>query len=247
MLDRGPARRGRHAAPSRRRVAQQAARAAPGRPGRSEPRRAPARRRDRRPLPLVSGSRRRFAARLKAADPVLEAMGHAMEQELERIFRLMALLFPDVGGLHDAYVGVALLERPSCAPTPSSSSTTCSSPSCARLMVPLLDGQVTTDERIELAERSGRCAARDRRTGGRPRCWPARMRGCDRARCTRSARCSYGLWRANCIGSKPVRTRCCKRTCKAARRRLAGEPWRQAAELPATRPLRTWTPGVGAG
>ena len=43
--------------------------------------------------------------RLKEDDPVLQAMEHAMEQELDRIFRLMALLLPHVG-LHDAYVGL---------------------------------------------------------------------------------------------------------------------------------------------
>ena len=38
---------------------------------------------------------------------VLLALHQTMEQELERIFRLMALLF-DGHGLHDAYVGVTL-------------------------------------------------------------------------------------------------------------------------------------------
>ena len=43
--------------------------------------------------------------RLRPGDPVLEAMGNSMEQELERIFRVMALLLPHAG-LHDAYVGL---------------------------------------------------------------------------------------------------------------------------------------------
>ncbi len=36
---------------------------------------------------------------------MLHAMERAMEQELDRIFRLMGLLLPHVG-LHDAYVGL---------------------------------------------------------------------------------------------------------------------------------------------
>src|SRR4029450_7294435 len=44
-------------------------------------------------------------AQLKRDDGRAPARRHSMEQELERIFRLMALLLPQTG-LHDAYVGV---------------------------------------------------------------------------------------------------------------------------------------------
>ena len=44
-------------------------------------------------------------ARLREDDPVLQALHRSMEQELERIFRLMALLFRG-SALHDAYVGL---------------------------------------------------------------------------------------------------------------------------------------------
>jgi len=74
-----------------------------------------------------------------------------MEQELERIFRLMALLLPQTG-LHDAYVGVR------------SSNTTIRAnalefldnvlkPELRQVLVPLLDSQVTVQERIQLANR----------------------------------------------------------------------------------------------
>jgi AAA family ATP:ADP antiporter len=89
--------------------------------------------------------------RLKDDDPAIEALRHSMEQELERIFRLMALLFPQ-GGLHDAYVGVR------------SSNTTVRAdaleflenvlkPELRHVLVPLLDSHVTLEERIELANR----------------------------------------------------------------------------------------------
>ena len=86
--------------------------------------------------------------RLKDDDPALEALRHTMEQELERIFRLMALLFPHTG-LHDAYVGVR-----------SSNQTVRANaleflenvlkPELRNVLVPLLDSQVTLEERIAL-------------------------------------------------------------------------------------------------
>ena len=87
----------------------------------------------------------------KDDDPVVEALQHTMEQELERIFRLMALLFPHTG-LHDAYVGVR------------SSNTVVRAnaleflenvlkPELRHVLVPLLDSHVTIDERIELGNR----------------------------------------------------------------------------------------------
>ena len=61
-------------------------------------------------------------AQLKRDDAVIDALRHSMEQELERIFRLMALLLPQAG-LHDAYVGVRSSNPPS-GPTRWSFSTT---------------------------------------------------------------------------------------------------------------------------
>lgn len=88
---------------------------------------------------------------LRPDDPVLAALRTSMEQELERIFRLMALLFPQAG-LHDAYVGLR-----------SASGTVRANalefvdnvlpPELRRVLVPILDSQVSVDERIELANR----------------------------------------------------------------------------------------------
>lgn len=88
---------------------------------------------------------------LKDDDPIVEALRHSMEQELERIFRLMALLFRGPA-LHDAYVGVR------------SSNTLVRAnalefldnvlkPDLRQVLVPLLDSHVSIDERIALADR----------------------------------------------------------------------------------------------
>ena len=88
---------------------------------------------------------------LKATDPVLQAMHHSMEQELERIFRLMNLLYTQEG-LHDAYVGLR-------APNPAIRANALEfldnvlKPELRPLLVPLLDSQVTIEERIQLADR----------------------------------------------------------------------------------------------
>ena len=91
-------------------------------------------------------------ASLKEDDPVLEAMRHAMEQELERIFRLMALLLPADGPARCLCRRSARRIRSS-APTRSSSSTTCLKPELRPILVPLLDAQVTIEERMSLADR----------------------------------------------------------------------------------------------
>jgi ATP:ADP antiporter, AAA family len=89
--------------------------------------------------------------RLKEDDPVLQAMENAMEQELDRIFRLMALLLPHVG-LHDAYVGVRSKDELVRANSLELLDNVLQ-PELRQLLVPLLDSQVTTAERIELANR----------------------------------------------------------------------------------------------
>jgi AAA family ATP:ADP antiporter len=87
-------------------------------------------------------------AQLKEDDPALEALRHSMEQEVERIFRLMALLFPQAG-LHDAYVGV----RSSNAGVRANALEFLENvlkPELRHVLVPLLDSHVTLDERIQL-------------------------------------------------------------------------------------------------
>lgn len=90
-------------------------------------------------------------ARLKEDDPVLQAMRHAMEQELERIFRLMALLFPATG-LHDAYVGVRS-SNPIVRANALEFLDNTLKLELRQVLVPLLDSQVTTEERVALADR----------------------------------------------------------------------------------------------
>jgi ATP:ADP antiporter, AAA family len=90
-------------------------------------------------------------AQLREDDSMLQALHRSMEQELERIFRLMALLFRG-SALHDAYVGLR-----------STSSAMRANalefldnvlvPDLRRVLVPLLDSQVSVEERIAIADR----------------------------------------------------------------------------------------------
>jgi ATP:ADP antiporter, AAA family len=88
---------------------------------------------------------------LKEDDAVIQALGHSMEQELERIFRLMALLLPQAG-LHDAYVGVRS-SNPTVRANALEFLDNVLKPELRRVLVPLLDSQVTVDERIAIANR----------------------------------------------------------------------------------------------
>lgn len=90
-------------------------------------------------------------ARLKEDDPVLEALKHSMEQEIERIFRVMALLLPRAG-LHDAYVGVRSA-NPIVRANALEFLDNVLKPDLRHILVPLLDSQVTVDERLDLANR----------------------------------------------------------------------------------------------
>lgn len=89
--------------------------------------------------------------RFKDEDPVVEALRGSMEQELERIFRLMALLFPQAG-LHDAYVGVRS-SNPAVRANALEFLDNVLKPELRHVLVPLLDAHVTMAERIQLADR----------------------------------------------------------------------------------------------
>ncbi len=126
---------------------------------------------------------------LKESDPVLQALRHAMEQELERVFRLMALLYPE-GGLHDAYVGLRAA-NPIVRANALEFLDNVLQPELRQVLVPLLDAQVT-DRRAHRDRESRRwCARGDDRSGARRRCWRAKTRGCARVRSTRSAPCRF--------------------------------------------------------
>ena len=88
-----------------------------------------------------------------ASDPVLVAMRRSMEHELERIFRLMALLFPEAD-LQDAYVGLR-----SANPVIRSNALefldNVLEPHLRQVVVPLLDPQTTLAERVRIADRLG--------------------------------------------------------------------------------------------
>ena len=114
-------------------------------------RRAAARRGDRRPLPVVSGARAAARRSSRRTTRSSQALRHSMEQELERIFRLMALLFPQAG-LHDAYVGVRS-SNPTVRANALEFLDNVLKPELRHVLVPLLDSQVTVEERIEIANR----------------------------------------------------------------------------------------------
>ena len=86
---------------------------------------------------------------LKDDDPGLEGFRRSMDQELERIFRLMGLLVPGPG-LHDAYVGVRS-GNPTVRENALEYLDNVLKPDLRRVLLPLIDSQVTIPERIALA------------------------------------------------------------------------------------------------
>jgi AAA family ATP:ADP antiporter len=90
-------------------------------------------------------------ARLEEDSTILEALRQSMEQELERIFRLMALLYPGTA-LHDAYVGVRSPDGMVRANALEFLDNILK-PDLRQVLVPLLDSHVTVEERIVMADR----------------------------------------------------------------------------------------------
>ncbi len=90
-------------------------------------------------------------AQLREDDPILQTLHRSMEQELERIFRLMALLFRG-SALHDAYVGLRSTNSALRANALEFLDNVLQ-PDLRKVLVPLLDGQVTVEERIAIADR----------------------------------------------------------------------------------------------
>jgi AAA family ATP:ADP antiporter len=90
-------------------------------------------------------------ARLEEDSTILEALRQSMEQELERIFRLMALLYPGTA-LHDAYVGVRSPDGMVRANALEFLDNILK-PDLRQVLVPLLDSHVTVEERIAMADR----------------------------------------------------------------------------------------------
>jgi hypothetical protein len=88
---------------------------------------------------------------LRSGDPVMVAMRHSMEHELERIFRLMSLLFPEAQ-LQDAYVGLRSA-NPVIRANAIEFLDNVLEPHLRQLVVPLLDPQTSLRERIVIADR----------------------------------------------------------------------------------------------
>src|SRR4029077_20170463 len=134
--------------------------------------------------------------RLRPGDPVLEAMGNTMEQELERIFRVMALLLPHAG-LHDAYIGLRS-SNPIVRGNAIEFLDNVLKPELRQVLVPLLDSSVTVEERIALANTLGGAPLETRAEAGTTLLasedgW---LRSCA---CMPSARCSSRGWSTNSI------------------------------------------------
>src|SRR5690606_21745692 len=83
--------------------------------------------------------------------PVLAPLRTAMEQELERVFRLLKLLHPHQD-LHSAYVGVQST-NPVVHDNALEFLENILTPQLRQLLVPLLDSQVPTSQRVALANR----------------------------------------------------------------------------------------------
>lgn len=86
-----------------------------------------------------------------ADDPVTRGLRESMNQELERIFRLLQLLFP-VHDIHSAYVGLQS-RNPLIHDNALELLDNVLRPQLRSLLVPLLDSEVSVEERTELANR----------------------------------------------------------------------------------------------
>jgi AAA family ATP:ADP antiporter len=86
---------------------------------------------------------------LKDDDPGLDGLRRSMDQELERIFRLMTLLVPGPG-VHDAYVGVRS-GNPTIRENALEYLDNVLKPELRRLLLPLVDSHVTIEERTAIA------------------------------------------------------------------------------------------------
>ena len=171
-------------------------------------RRAGARRGNRRALSVVSGARpvARTPQRRRSG---LEGCDRSIDQELERMFRLMTLLVPGPG-VHDAYVGVRSGE-PDGPRERARYLDNVLKPDLRRLLLPLIDSHVHNRGAHRYGQSDRRRPARDGRTGDRGRCWRAKIRGCDRAAPMRSARCDCTTSSPNCTSSRrPTNPRCAR-------------------------------------
>src|ERR1700736_3809393 len=86
-----------------------------------------------------------------AEDPVARALAESMQQELERVFRLLGLLYPHLD-IHSAYVGLQS-KSVSVHDNALEFLDNVLKPQLREMLVPLLDGKITVHERARLAGR----------------------------------------------------------------------------------------------
>lgn len=89
--------------------------------------------------------------RLASGEGAVETLPPPMEQEIERIFRLMKLAFPRIA-MHDAYVGVRSA-NPVVRANALEFLENVLKPELRNVLLPLVDGHVTIEERIARANR----------------------------------------------------------------------------------------------
>ena len=88
---------------------------------------------------------------LESSDPVVQALRDSMNQEVERIFRLLKILFPHFD-LHSAYFGLQS-DKPLVHDNSLEFLESVLKPQLRNLLVPLLDAEVSVAERVSLANR----------------------------------------------------------------------------------------------
>lgn len=100
----------------------------------------------------IAGHYRSYQLLLPLEEEVVRAaLRHSMEQELERIFRLIALVFP-APALHDAYVGIRS-SNPLVRANAVEYLENVLPPELRAVVLPLIDSQVSENDRARLADR----------------------------------------------------------------------------------------------
>jgi AAA family ATP:ADP antiporter len=159
--------------------------------------------------------------RLPADDPVVQGLHQSMEQEVERIFRLLSLLYPHQG-LHDAYFGLRAA-NPSLRADALELLEEVLPSHLDQLLVPLLDSQLSVAERAERADRlvGSQVQTIDQAVGMLLASEDSWLRAC--------AAFAVGALRLETLAPELERLSdagdpLLRETARTARRRLAGEP-----------------------
>ncbi len=92
-----------------------------------------------------------LGANMESEEPVARALRESMSQEIERIFRLLGLLFPQ-HDLHSAYYGLQSTD-PTIHGNAIEFIDNILKPQLRQILVPILDSDISIEERIQLANR----------------------------------------------------------------------------------------------